>query len=268
MDRLFARKPLLNLFIIIVTFVIAYYACILLDEWGHSTAAWLLGQKHNPFEVYYGGWALLHADENVDYTKLFAAHRDLSAAIIGIGGITTSALLFILSLIFLARSNVQKNLTVFTLLYWSLTMNMMPLLQYLSLTTFSDGGDIGYFTRGLHLSPWWIFIPGTMIVTALWHIFSVEIPRAYAVIPINRLWGRRLLLLATLIIIFLLIYTHNYNPLIDPRTNYPSKILAALSIALPPLLFFLCDPSRNWVKDRIAQCKKIARFYFLIYDYL
>lgn len=255
MDKFQDKNPVVVLFICLVTFVVAYYACILLHEWlGHGMAAWLLGQKSSPFDIYYGGWSLLHVDEHVDYDKLLATNQGVSAAIIGISGLTVTGILFVISLTLLTRPNIQKNNIIFTFLYWTLVINMLALLQYLSLTTFSSQGDVGRFTHGLNISPWWVFIPGTFIVIiGIWRIFSIEIPKAYAVIPIKSLLGRRLFLIAALTIIFLLIYTHGYNPITDKGTSLPSKILASFSLLLVPILFFVCNPSRDWVKNSVKK---------------
>lgn len=243
------RKPLTILLINAIALIAAYYVCLLLHEWGHGTAAWLLGQKSCPFDIYYGSWSLLHVDENVDYTTLHATNQGLKAAIIGISGITVTAILFILGLVLISRSSIQKNIITFSFVYWTLAINMVPIVQYLSLMAFSDGGDIGHFNRGLNISPWWIFIFGTFTVIMLVkHMLRVEVPRAYAILRITSLWGRRLFLLTTLSVIFLAIYTHGYNPISDPLTKLPSKILAVISIFLVPILFFICNPSRVWVK--------------------
>ncbi|OGT38698.1 MAG: hypothetical protein A3F11_03655 [Gammaproteobacteria bacterium RIFCSPHIGHO2_12_FULL_37_14] len=260
MDRSLKSHPLYTFFITVLTFIAAYYACILLHEWaGHGLAAWLLGEKSSPFDIYYGGWALLHVDENVDYAKLMTAGRGISVAIIAINGVVVTGLFFILSLILLPRASTQKNIVLFTFLYWALVINMVPLLQYFTLTAFSSAGDVGQFTHGLNISPWWIFIPGIVVViAALWRIFKIEIPRAYAVIPIKSSWGRRILLFFTLFIIFLMIYTHGYNPLTDTGSNLSSQLLALGSILLVPILLFLCDPSRNWVKKAVLQLETVT----------
>ena len=260
MNSKLTRRPLYIFFISIVTYMIAYYACILLHEWmGHGLAAWLLGQKSSPFDITYGGWALFHVDENVDYNMLEATNQHISAAIIAINAVIVTSLLLVVSLILLPRSKIQKHTFIFTLLYWALVINVIPLLQYFTLTAFSNEGDVGHFTHGLNISPWWIFIPGTIaVILALWRIFSIEIIRAYAVIPINNLWGRRLFLSVTLFTIFLFIYAHGYNPLTDTGTNLPSKILAVISILVAPILFLICDPSRNWVKTALRKFRKPA----------
>jgi hypothetical protein len=246
LDALRKASPFHTLLMVVITFIAAYYACILLHEWlGHGFAAWLMGEKSSPFDIYYGGWGLLHVDENVNYDKLVSAGRGAAGAFIAINATVVTGLFFILSLILLPRPSIQKNKIIFTFFYWALIINMVPLLQYFTLTAFSREGDVGQFTRGLKISPWWVFIPGTMIViAALWRIFKFEVPRAYVVIPITRLWPRRIFLGFTLFVIFLLIYTHRYNPLTDSSTNMGSKLLALTSIILAPILLFLCDPSR------------------------
>lgn len=248
-----SRNPLSTFFIVALAFIAAYYVCILLHEWlGHGLAAWLLGEKSSPFNIYYGGWGLLHVDENVDYVQLIAVGKGTSAAIIAINGIVVTGLLFILGLFLIRLQSIQRNTVIYSFIFWSLVINIVPLLQYFTLTAFSNEGDVGHFTHGLNFSPWWIFIPGTVVVIcALWRIFRIEVPRAYAVIPIKNAWGRRMLLAFTLFVIFIMIYTHGYNPLTDTGTNLASKLLVGFSISLAPILFILCDPPRDWVKKAI-----------------
>ena len=250
------QKSALHIFsIIVVTYIIAYYACILLHEWmGHGLAAWLFGQKSSPFDIYYGGWALFHVDENVDYNMLVTTHHQIAAAIIAINAVIVTGILFIVSLTLLPRRNIQKHIYIFSLLFWALVINVIPLMQYFTLTAFSNEGDVGHFTHGLNISPWWVFMPGTVIVVlALWRIFTVEIIRYYAVMPISSLWGRRFILILALFTIFWFIYSHGYNPLTDTGTNLPSKILAIISILVAPILYVICNPSRDWVKASIQR---------------
>jgi hypothetical protein len=225
---------------------------ILLHEWGHGTVAWLYGLKQSPFDVYYGGWALLHVDEHVDYDFLLATHRGVEAALIGIAGLSVDIALTILMFGLLRVPRIQRNTVLFSLAYWILVMNMLALFQYVPITTFSTQGDIGRFIHGLNISPWLVFIPGTILVLlALWRMFVNEIPKAYAVIPLKTHLGQSLFLAMTLFMIFLLIYTHGYNPMTDKGADLFSKILAILSIIAVPILFLICSPRRQWVIKRV-----------------
>lgn len=49
---------------------------------------------------------------------------------------------------------------------------------------------------------------------------------------------------------------HDKNPITDKGTSLPSKILAIISLLLVPLLFIVCNPSRDWVKKTVkGECK-------------
>lgn len=43
-----------------------------------------------------------------------------------------------------------------------------------------------------------------------------------------------------------------YNPLTDKGANILDKALAILSILTVPILFFICIPSRNWVRKAVS----------------
>lgn len=234
------------LFINIFSLLLSYYACILFHEWAHGTAAWLLGFKASPFDVDYGGWGLFHVDENVNYLAIIFSGQGWKAAIVGIAGVSFSLLFWLISLIAINSHKIQKKVFLYAFFYWCFVINTVPLLQYFTLTTFSSGGDIGRFTHGLDISPWWIFIPGTVfVIFALWRLFSVEILKAYKILAVDRVFSKKLLLLTTLILVFLFIYTHGYNPLTDQGTNLASRILSVISISMVPVLYIICNPSRK-----------------------
>ncbi len=250
------KNPITVFLIVFLTGIAAYYICICLHEWGHGTAAWLYGVKSSPFAVNYGGWALLHVDENVDYDTLMANRHGVAAAIIGICGPAVSVIMFILSLLCLKQKGVQRHIVFYSFCFWVLIIDMTPILQYFMLTPFSSEGDTGRFVIGLNISPLWIFIPGALfVIFGLTRIFHTEVPRAYAVIPIKSNLGRRALLLMSLIFIFIWIYLMSFNPLTDPGSSEKSKIAALLSFLMVPILLILCDPSRVWVKEKIQRFK-------------
>ncbi len=241
----------MKLFITILMFIGSYYLGILLHEWGHGTVAWLLGYKANPFDVDYGGWLLLQVDENVPYGRILAAHQGLNAALIGIAGLSVSIVLFIMSWISLIK--IQHGFWMYSFFYWFAVVNMVPIFQYLTVQTFSVQGDVGRFTHGLDISPWWVFVPGTAFVCiALYQFFRHLVPKTYAILSIKALGVQRIFLLVSLGCMFLLIYLQGYNPLSDPGMPLAGKILALFSLFLVPALFFLCNPSNSWVKREIT----------------
>ena len=254
MKNLQIKKSITILLLNIIAFIVAYYTSILLHEWGHGTVAWLYGQKHSPFEIHYGGWALLKVDEAVNYAKLMTTNQPVAAALIGIGGLSVTFVLTILSFILINLQKIQKRRVEFIFSYWFLIVNMVAMVQYLSLSVFSPIGDTGRFIHGLDISPWIIFIPGTLLITvALWRIFRTEVIKSYVIIPLTSMLGRRSFLLATLAVLFLSLYTHGYNPIADNKGILIDQVLAILSIILVPVLLLICDPSRAWVKKSIEK---------------
>ncbi|EKD54881.1 MAG: hypothetical protein ACD_60C00038G0043 [uncultured bacterium] len=250
----FQKNPIVIFLMNVVAIIVAYYVSILLHEWAHGIAAWLCGAKNSPFNVQYGGWFLMNADENVNYTQLIDSGRGLSAALIGIAGSSVSFIFAVICFILLSNKNFRQSAVKFIFVYWFLMINMVPLVQYLTISTFSSRGDVGRFIYGLNISAWWVFFPGTLfIIFSVIRILKIEVPKSYAVIPIKSLLGQNIFLLATLGILFLFIYTHGYNPLTDQGMNTFSRALAILSIILVPILFILCYPSRNWVKKAVTR---------------
>ncbi len=252
------ENPILIFLQNLVAAIIAYYIALLLHEWGHGVVAWLYGLKHSPFDIQYGGWFLQNADEHVDYDMLFNMGRNFAAGLIGIAGPIVSVTLVIICLILLNHKSFQHNSVKFIFIYWLLVINMIPTIQYFTVSTFLPGGDTGHFANGLKISAWWIFIPGTIFnIYLIRRILKLEIIRAYAFIPIKSILGQNIFLLATLSLMFLFIYTHGYNPLTDKGLDKFGKVLILISIAFVPILFIICNPMREWVQ-RLIYLKRSA----------
>jgi hypothetical protein len=183
---------------------------------------------------------------------LMASGRGIAVSLIAIAGPIISLLIVVIALLMLCSTKIKNKPLTFTVIYWLLIMNMVPSIQYLSVSPFVSGGDTGHFAQGLNFSPWWIFIPGTLFIIFLLDIILKNIiPKAYAVIPIRGLLGQNLFLLTSLLIMFLFIYTHGYNPLTDKGLDSFTKVMVVISIFLVPLLFIICNPARDWVKKSI-----------------
>ena len=239
------KNPIVTLLINLFAIMIAYYASLLLHEWGHGFVAWLYGVKTSPFDIQYGGYLLQNADENVDYVALMASGRSVASALIAIAGPVVSLIILIIALSKLRSNKINNKPIKFTFIYWLLIMNMIPSIQYLSVSPFVSGGDTGHFAGGLHFSPWWIFIPGTLfIIFLLRMILKNIIPKAYIVIPIKNVFAQNLFLLTSLCLMFLFIYTHGYNPLTDKGLDLFTKVMVVISICLVPILFIIYNPLR------------------------
>ena len=239
-------KFLLTVFIIII----AYYLCVLPHEWAHGFVAWIFGYKPNPFDVKYGGYLLLYCDENVPYDKILAAGLGYQAAFIGIAGITYNALIVFCSFIFLNFKKIRKNTVLHKLFYWFAVFNLCGIIGYIPNNTFSSQGDVGRFVSGMHISPWLIFIPGTLVVGYLvYNILNKKLYALFKDLEITRIMPQRFYLWFTIFVLFFLIYTHGYNPFTDVGSSILSKWIAATTIVIAVMLIYLYDPKGPFKRD-------------------
>lgn len=66
---------------------------------------------------------------------------------------------------------------LFHTLYWFVVVNLMELISYVVMRPFAAGGDTFHFNHGLALSPWLLFIVGTLLVlVALTVLFTKSCP--------------------------------------------------------------------------------------------
>ncbi len=227
--------------------IISYYSCVLFHEWAHGTMAWLFGYKSSPFDIKYGGWLLLHSDEAVPYDKMMSSGRGIESAFTGISGISINTIFLIISLFFLRFKKIKNNnITSTIFFYWLAIFNLAPIFGYIPNGTFSEQGDVGRFVTGLNISPWVIFIPGTVLVSCvIYHLISTVLKHVLIKLQIDANFSRRIYLWMSLWVIFFLIYTHGYNPLSDVGATTLSKVIAMISIFAAFILAFICDPCIN-----------------------
>jgi len=246
------RRPFYLSLITVISIVISYYLVVLLHEWGHGAVAWMFGYKESPFAIQYGGWLLSQVSESVNYPAMLANGHHMTTALIGIAGITVNILLLITTFLLLRKPIIQRHHFSICFFYWFAILNMTPIFGYIPLATFSNRGDIGWFTQGLQISAWWIFIPGTSLVAlALYRIFKYEIIKLYTLLPIKTLHMQRVNLIITFYFIFLFPYSYGRNPFSFSGKSVGVIILEWAAIALVPVLFLILNPSRNWIKKAI-----------------
>lgn len=139
---------------------------VILHELTHSTMAWSLDEMNNPLDIVWGnpitmtGW-----DEHVDYGRLFAQSRIVHAAIIGICPLAMHALFACAGISLMRGRWLQQRRWLFHAVYWFVAVNFMELIAYVYMRPFSGHGDIGNFNQGLGLSPWWVFLAGSALLT-------------------------------------------------------------------------------------------------------
>lgn len=223
--------------------IIAYYLCCLPHEWSHGLIAWIFGYKTTPFNIHYGGLLLLHCDENVPYDKILTSGLGYQAALIGIAGITYNAFMLLFSFICLNKDKIKNSTVLHRFFYWLSVFNLCPILGYIPNGTFSTEGDVGRFVSGFNISPWLVFIPGTLIVAYLvYYILSKKLNSLFKDLEIKNIAIQRLYLWFTIFVLFFLIYTHGYNPFSDPGASFLNKVIATITAIVAILLTYMYDP--------------------------
>jgi len=224
----------------------------LLHEWTHSSTAWVFNLKNSPFEIDYGdcgAWFLWNADENVDYESLFSINQGTKASIIAISALIMNIFLFLLSIFMLNRETIQKRKWIYYFIFWFGVMNIGELFSYIPLRTFSETGDVGYFLRGLNISPWILFFPGTVLVgMGILYIFKKELPRYYNIMSLSSIYMRELHLI---ILIFFIFFWFGGKAFYYYGPNNSLSLWSLLASFLGIVFFIIFNPSLKWVKKAV-----------------
>lgn len=197
--------PVRYALITVVTFIMLQSIVVVMHEFTHSTVAWLLGYMHSPCGIIWGNPLTLSGwDEGVDYSGMFASGRFHAAAIIGVSPLLIHTMIVTIGFILLRMKRMGSLKWIFHLLYWFVMANFMELIAYLTMRAFSGHGDVGNFNRGLGLSPWVVFITGTLAVLGGLYILFVKIlPRMYELFARGNRLFEWMILLMTGIVLFI-----------------------------------------------------------------
>jgi len=238
------KKTLKIIFYSVICIILTYYVAILLHEYGHATAAWLFGYKHSPFDISYGNWLLMPVSENVNYHAIFSSGHYMQGGLIGAAGISVTILLFIISLLCINQKNILERPFYFLFFYWLAVINLSELFTYIVTRSFASG-DIGEFIYGMHISPFWVFIPGSIFAfLAVYRFFRYEIIKMYYLLNDCNIYIKRLFLYMSFWPLLLLPLYWSM-----PNTHRVIAIAANILTAIIILFVFIaCDPARSWVQ--------------------
>lgn len=149
--------------------VLIYFALqamvVIAHEYAHSTAAWLLGYTATPLTVVWGnpitikGW-----DEGVPYDQLFHSPGHPAEAVIGVIPLFMHAIFATLGLALLQKRLPTRRKLLFYAVYLFVVVNLTELVAYILMRPFAGSGDTGRFNEGLRLSPWPLFVVGTVLL--------------------------------------------------------------------------------------------------------
>ena len=238
------RTTLEYMLIVILTFAALQPVVVVLHEFTHSTVAWLLGYMPSPLSIVWGNPLMMTGwDEGVPYSRLFPSANHAAEAIIGGSPLVVHTVIVTLGLLLLQRQWLIKRKWFFHILYWFVIANFMELIAYIVMRAFAAGGDVGHFNRGLGLSPWILFVAGTLaIIAGLYVLFRKILPLMYAVFARGSRLNEWMILFLTAFSLFLwgsgirvVFYVYP-----DPQWMFGLLGFAAFGVAL-----IVCHPSRD-----------------------
>jgi hypothetical protein len=142
----------------------------------------------------------------------------------------------------------------FHLIFWLVVMNLMELIAYIPMRPFAVHGDIGNINHGLGLSPWMIFIPGTLIILLwLYLLFWHVLPRANVIIAGDSQPVRYALLILSAFFVFDWRSVFRVVLLPFPGTEWITGFIGILACVL---VIVLCRPGRRWVVDAEERARR------------
>jgi hypothetical protein len=243
------RETLVYVVIVIATFIVLQAVLVIMHEFTHSTVAWLLGYMRSPLGIVWGNPLTLDGwDEGVHYSELFASGHLHAAAIIGVSPLIVHAAIVTLGLVLMQRKDMQGRKWLFHTIFWFVIANLMELINYIIMRSWATHGDTGNFNRGMGLSPWFIFIVGSLaIVVGLYFLFRETIPRMYAIFARGNRPTEWAILVMTAF--FLFIWGSGIRVVFDVYPN-PQWMFGLLGFAAFVTVLVACSPSRTWVISR------------------
>ncbi len=166
---------------LLVTVVIYFalrMAIIIEHEDSHSSAAWLLGYTTIPMTVVLGNPLTIRDwDGEVPCDQVIRYPGHPAEAIIGDVPLFMQGFFAALRMYMLQHSIPTQRKLVFYTLYLFVVINLIELIAYILMRPWAGSGDAGCFNEGFRLSPWPLFIVGTVflaLASNIHHVFFGE----------------------------------------------------------------------------------------------
>lgn len=229
-----------------VTFLAAQALVVVMHEFTHSTVAWLLGHMQSPLGIVWGNPVTLRGwDEGVRYSELFSAGHPVAAAVIGVSPLVMHAAVVTLGLA-LMQEGRPANRWLFNAFFWFVIGNFMELIAYIAMGSFLSSGDVGIFNRGMGISPWFLFVAGSLALAyGVTVLFGRVVPRLYVLFAArNRLLEWTILLLSG----FLLFLWGSGMRLAFVLYPDPQWMFGLLGLAAFGAVMVAYSPARVWRK--------------------
>lgn len=231
--------------LVVATFIVLQVVMVVMHEFSHSTVAWMLGYMRSPLDIVWGNPLSLRGwDEGVHYKEFFAPdHHHPAEALIGVSPLIVHAIIVFLGLTVMRKGWMLEKKWLFHVLFWFTLVNFMELFAYITMGSFLPYGDMGHFTRGLDISPWIMYIAGTLaMIPGLYILFWDVLLRMQAVFA----KGDRLIEWTSLFLASFLLFVWGSSG----RVAYnlypnPQWMFCFFGFAMFAVVLICCNPSRR-----------------------
>ena len=242
------RSALEYTIIVIVTFFVMQTLVVIMHEFTHSTVAWFLGHMRSPLDIVWGNPLTLRGwDEGVSYIELIKSGHLIAEAIIGVSPLVLHTAIVTLGLILMLKG-IPRNKWFFHFLFWFVIANFMELIAYIVMRAFAQNGDTGHFSHGLGLSPWILFIVGSLaVVLGLYVLFGEIITRMYTVFTRGNRVIEWIILIMTAFFLFLWGSGIRVVSAVYPDHQWMFGLLGFVAFGL---VIITSNPARAWMLRR------------------
>ncbi|MDR3491666.1 MAG: hypothetical protein P4M12_06435 [Gammaproteobacteria bacterium] len=236
--------------------LLSHYLVVFIHEYAHAFSAWILGYKHNPFDLNYGGtsWGnlllLSNIDQKVNNNLIYSLGHPGHVALIAFAGPA-----IVIALFFLSSWLIQNIKNYSLLLYFLLFINLWCLggtYAYVPVRTFTPHGemvDVLDIQQALNISPWWIyFFIGYLVIYMMWQFFTKTLISIYLNVGITSVMSRASLMITCVLILF------GYCGLAGfVNQGEISHFISATSVLAIPGIIIALWPTRKWVKQQLKE---------------
>ncbi|MCQ1538995.1 hypothetical protein FTO68_08395 [Methanocalculus taiwanensis] len=243
-------KVIVFISVLVISFFILHLLVLMMHEFSHSTLAWLLGAKADPLNIIYGdligsGW-----DENVDYSVLFNAGRGSTAAAIAFAGPFSNIALFFITAGLMATGWVKERRWAYHTVFWTSVITFIMIFEYVLTRSFMTHDDFGNINHGLGISPWPIFITGTILgLIGLYYLYAYKLPEYFAIMTPD---ARTLQYISGAVMSFI-IFLFYIGLRITSYPEIPQWWFGTVGIAMLFGAPFIASPARTWMLARMRE---------------
>ncbi|MDO9539020.1 MAG: hypothetical protein Q7J09_03310, partial [Methanocalculus sp.] len=134
--------------------------------------------------------------------------------------------------------------------FWTSVITFIMIFEYVLTRSFMTHDDFGNINHGLGISPWPIFITGTILgLIGLYYLYAYKLPEYFAIMTPD---ARTLQYISGAVISFI-IFLFYIGLRITSYPEVPQWWFGVMGIAAVFIASFIASPAREWVRKRMVE---------------